>query len=1016
VLLGLTLSAAAAAERMPEPGKLNLPLAVTDFSGTNRLGDVVTGGVPLPRGLVKDLDKLRIVDAAGKPVPCQFSVMDRWWAEAEPSLRWVLVDFVAEVYADEIATYYLRDDGGEKAPATPLKVAEDADKVTVVTGPLKFTVSKKAFNLFDEAWYDQNGDGQFQDEEKYVVSSPENGGVVTSGDWPDQGYKAGEKYYGSAKPPRLFTIEENGPCRVSIRVDGTHHALQGGSPDGLYDYRVRIQAAAGSPGVRVSYSISNLRVAEKWKVPPIQNFEVGTKVEFAGEHAAVFMLDPDHLAAPPLYREGSAVNSAYGARPEMWGRRCSDGRALLYQDSSGGEQWQKLEPNGYNDRWFPGNVIPGVSFRGFKIYKDGKDEFSGNRAGGLFDVRSSGNRVEVPLRFAVNPAISNQKTSKNRGLILAFRDFRQLYPKALYGEKGRIAAKIFPEEAKRSFHLNRSTGRTHDLLFFFHGPSLYMRHYDWLLLAYENPLLPRAPSEWYARTQAWDMGVARTASIPRAEFDRHKLDGIRVGAELYGWITPWNPGGQHWNESSQFAPWATRGDWAAFQVAEISARWGRDLVPTQTEAEPDQYNRFALYLMGWNRMDECKITDLTYPGYKDTLGWIGVPDSGHAGQLMLLEHYRLTGDRFSRDAVERLSLRGRAYAWKGLKTQDPDKNPALMSDNRYNAWPLLNHLQGVSLSGNKEELAEARKVVLTYRNAVRYSPVGYMCLTINDKGSREVYGKDYAEDKRGPGAGAVYANFQFGLVVIALAKYYEESGDEEARDAIIATCDVAVNRSMLRGEGGKPAGWTYCWGDVWGANGAGRGDWNDDVIAAVGYGYRVSGRQDFLEALKVGYEETKTEYRPFSQVGYACVVHPRLDQTPPAAVKDLAAEAAGGGEVKLSWTAPGGDGDQGRAALYQVKYSPVKMVERVTDWPPPGADMPPDAKGYRKLADEHRKKVCSFYQAANASGEPEPKPAGEKEAFALKGLTPGKYWVAVKSFDAEQNMSDISNVVEVEVK
>ena len=325
-------------------------------------------------------------------------------------------------------------------------------------------------------------------------------------------------------------------------------------------------------------------------------------------------------------------------------------------------------------------------------------------------------------------------------------------------------------------------------------------------------------------------------------------------------------------------------------------------------------------------------------------------------------------------------------------------------------------MQGASLTGDKKAFEEARKVVLTYRNAVRYSPIGWMCLTINDKGSKEVYGKDYAEDKRGPGAGAVYANFQFGLVVISLAKYYEETGDDEARDAILATCDMLVNRSMLRDKDGKPAGWTYCWGDVWGANGAGKGDWNDDVIAAVGYGYRVSGRQDFLEALKAGYEDSKTEYRPFAQVGYACVVHPRADQVPPAAVKDLAAEAAGDGAAKLAWTAPGGDGAQGQAARYQVKYSKVKMVERVTDWPPPGVDMPAKAADYRKLADEHRAQVCSFFQAYNVDGEPAPAAAGSKEKFEVKGLTPGQYWFAVKSFDSSQNISDLSNVVEVEVK
>jgi hypothetical protein len=34
----------------------------------------------------------------------------------------------------------------------------------------------------------------------------------------------------------------------------------------------------------------------------------------------------------------------------------------------------------------------------------------------------------------------------------------------------------------------------------------------------------------------------------------------------------------------------------------------------------------------------------------------------------------------------------------------------------------------------------------------------------------------------------------------------------------------------------------------------------------------------------------------------------------------------------------------------------------------------------------------------------------------MNGLEPGKYWFAVKSLDAAQNISDISNVVEVEVK
>jgi hypothetical protein len=396
------------------------------------------------------------------------------------------------------------------------------------------------------------------------------------------------------------------------------------------------------------------------------------------------------------------------------------------------------------------------------------------------------------------------------------------------------------------------------------------------------------------------------------------------------------------------------------------------------------------------------------------------------GMLMYLEHYRLTGDRFSRDAVLRLGLRGRAYAWKynyddkvlrvsWCKKQDPDENPRLLSWNRYQAWPLFDHVQGISLTGSKKEFAEARKVVLTYRNAMRHSPIGYICQQVNDKGSPAVYGKQFKPEVRGKGASANYGTFQFGLVVIALAKYYEETGDEEALDTILATCDVMVGRALLRDEKGKPLGWSYCWGDVWGPSGT-RGGWNDDVVAALGYGYRFSGRRDFLEVLTAAYHGQKNDFRPFSQPGHACVVHPRVDRTPPAAVSDLRAEAGGGGAVKLSWTAPGGDGGTGRAARYQIKYSGAKMVERITDWPPPGKPLPTTKAEYWKLADEHMKTVRSFYQAQNVDGEPRPGEAGKAESFEVKNLAPGKYWFAVKTFDAARNVSDISNVVEVEVK
>jgi PcRGLX-like protein central beta sandwich domain len=1006
--------------------RLNLPLIVSDHSGVNRPGEVVTGGIPMPRGLLMKTDRLRIVDSEGRAVPCQFSVTDKWWSDKKPSVRWLLVSLVADVLATESSTYYLRNDGG-KRPATALKISQTDEKVTVVTGPLKFTVSKKAFNLFDEAWYDQDGDGKFSEQEQYIKSSPENGGVVTSGDWPEQGYKAGEKYYSSTGFPRIFTIEEKGDCRVLIRVDGTHYARDGGSPDGLYDFRCRIEAFAGSPGVKVSYSISNMRVVETWKTPPIKNFEVGTKIDIKGSHAVQFLRNNDHIGNPPAYRPGSSRNFAFPARAGIWGRLCSDSRVTLYQDSSGGNYWKDLPRNNVNKRIFGGDTVPGVTFRGYRVFKDKQNILSGNQCAGQADIRKSGFRQEGPLKDAVKPPLNPEVSYENRGLILTFKDFWQHYPKGLYGQKGRIAAQIFPEESGRTFHVNRSSCRTHQMQFFFHGRKLYKVHYDWLWGQFHNPMMPRAAAAWYARSKAYDMGLARVACIPLSEFDKNKLDGVRVGSEAYGWISPWNPGGKHWNQGAQFVPWVARGDWRAFQEAEVSTWWARDLVQIQNQCSSEKIPRFYLYLLGWNRLDECKIKDLTYPGYKNTTKWIGKPDSGHTGMLMFLEHYRLSGDRFSRDAVERIGLRGRAYNWKySYKTawtkkflKDPDKEPfarGMLNSDRYSAWPLFNFVQGISLSGDRQQMAEAAKCVKTYRNAMRYSPIGFLCLTINDKGSPEVYGRQYKLEQRGPGASAVYANFQFGLVVIALGKYYEETGDQEALDTILAVCDVLAQRSMIRDKEGAPLGWSYCWGDVWGPNSKTKLMWDGPSLTALGYGYRYSGRADFLEILKAAYRDTKDYYSPFTQVAYAPVVHPRKDQTPPAAISDLKLAAAGAGVARLSWSAPGGNGKKGRTARYQIKYAPVRMVDRVTDWPPPGKQMPADKAGYRQLAMEHIKKIGSFHQALNVNGEPLPAPAGQAETFEIKELTPGKYWFAIKSFDAAGNISPISNIVEVEIK
>jgi len=83
----------------------------------------VTSGVPLPRGVVKDVASLRLTDAQGREIPCQFTPLSRHWA-LDGSVRWVLLDFQIDLPANGSVTVWLSNDGPARAAPPPLRLAD----------------------------------------------------------------------------------------------------------------------------------------------------------------------------------------------------------------------------------------------------------------------------------------------------------------------------------------------------------------------------------------------------------------------------------------------------------------------------------------------------------------------------------------------------------------------------------------------------------------------------------------------------------------------------------------------------------------------------------------------------------------------------------------------------------------------------------------------------------------------------------------------------------------------------
>jgi hypothetical protein len=112
------------------------------------------------------------------------------------------------------------------------------------------------------------------------------------------------------------------------------------------------------------------------------------------------------------------------------------------------------------------------------------------------------------------------------------------------------------------------------------------------------------------------------------------------------------------------------------------------------------------------------------------------------------------------------------------------------------------------------------------------------------------------------------------------------------------------------------------------------------------------------------------------------------DGVPPARVQDLTGTATLRAVGSLRWTAPGDDGNLGRASLYDLRYSAT----------PVGADS------------------AAWWSAALlATTEPLPSPAGMPDSCEIAGLSADStYYLMVRTRDDASNWSGYSNVCRME--
>ncbi len=230
-----------------------IPLTVENAGGVERKGWPITQGVPFADGDLKKGASVRVVDASGKTLPTQSSSMATWNKDLK-YVKWLLVDFQADLRANQTEQFFLEYGPGVEAvtPEVGVKVTRSDERIRVDTGALRldFRVPTRqarppvasfqrardflagCFVKGEDGWHDlfRGGPGPHL----YLVDT------------------LGQVYDScTAAPTPRVKVEEEGPMRVCVCVKG-YYATDNGIH--LCPFTLRIHLYAGKDDVRMFHT------------------------------------------------------------------------------------------------------------------------------------------------------------------------------------------------------------------------------------------------------------------------------------------------------------------------------------------------------------------------------------------------------------------------------------------------------------------------------------------------------------------------------------------------------------------------------------------------------------------------------------------------------------------------------------------------------------------------------------------------------------------------------------------
>ncbi|MEZ5591625.1 MAG: hypothetical protein R3F53_13290 [Gammaproteobacteria bacterium] len=594
---------------------LNIPIWLHETKGFKRRYEPVRIGVPVCRGLLHDSDDIALIDSEQQFIPVQARSLALW---PDRSIKWLLLDFFADSEPNCKQQYFLID----KVSAEKISdnhefnvvcFTDQSSHFSISTGNIQYEIHKNNSSLLSGVFLG-----------KTRVSS-QNTLQVNLKDSKERLLTLQVENY---------IVEESGPLRATFTAEGFFSVNQKKSP---VAFKSRITFFAELSAVKVEFTIINTHAAAH----PGGLWDLGDPGSFLFNELSINIIP--NSASQGLSWKDQEAGDWHVFEGDGW---------FLYQDSSGGDQWNS--PNHVDH-----SGSSSVSFKGYRV----------------FDASQLSQRQQIADGMRANPIVRLE--TEAGWLAVCMPHFWQNFPKGLRWQNDHLSIGLFPGESRNSFELQGGEQKRHTFWLVFGTPTQEM-----VIPGLLNPIQISIDPEWIERTKAvpyfspqqsdknqdYIAYISNIIEGPNSFFSKRELIdeyGWRNFGDLYADHEAVNHTGtrpfvSHYNNQYDFIYGALvhflrSSDWRWFQLMDAAAQHTIDIDIYHTDQDKSAYNHGLFWHTDhYHHTHTC--THRTYSRQNRGNGnYGGGPSNEHNYTSGLLYYFYLTGDPEAASAVIELA-------------------------------------------------------------------------------------------------------------------------------------------------------------------------------------------------------------------------------------------------------------------------------------------------------------------------------------------------------------------------